>query len=245
MLPLLTAVLLSFADPSGDARGDGGYLLPTRPAIGADALDLRAFRAERRGAGTRFTVELGRLDNPWGLPSGFSANVTDIFVGNAMGGQSDLTGLGLRTARGGWTYHLRITGGSSTLTHAPEGSGAAETLAAPTVRAEGTTLVIDAAVPPRPWAYWVTSSVYSPLTPDGLLRPTTGTGATHLQAARDDAPVPVDVLRPPGDPAPFTVGTLEAVGQTRDTRLWLLAGLGGLGLLLVGIATVQVWRRGA
>ena len=162
-----------------------------------------------------------------------------------MGGQSDLEGLNLRAANGGWTYHLRVTGGGSTLIRAPEGSGPLETLAPPVVRAEGNTLVIDAAVPPGKWAYWVASSVYSPLTPDGLLRPTTSAGPTHLQAARDDAPVPVDVLRPPGDTSPFTVGTLAAVGQTRDTRLLLLAALGGLGLLLVVVATVQVWRRSA
>ncbi|SMB91928.1 glucodextranase DOMON-like domain-containing protein [Deinococcus hopiensis] len=243
MLTLLTAALLTFADPAGDARGDGGYLLPTRPAVSAEALDLRAFRAEGQGAGSRFTVELGRVENPWGLPDGFSANVTDIFVGSALGGQRELDALNLQATTGGWTYHLRVTGGGSTLTYAPEGNGPEETLTTPVVRVQGNALVIDAAVPPRRWAYWVTSSVYSPLTPDGLLRPVAAPGDTHLQAARDDAPVPVDVLGAASDTSPFTRGILAPVGQTRDDRLLILAALGGLGLLLVVLATLRVWRR--
>ncbi|MBB5233261.1 glucodextranase DOMON-like domain-containing protein [Deinococcus budaensis] len=244
MLTLLTAALLSLADPAGDARGDGGYLLPTRPALSADALDLRSFEAAPQGAGMRFTVGLGRVENPWQSPLGFSAGVTDIFVGGGLGGERRLDDLRLTTARGGWQYHLRVTGFGSTLSRAPQGEQEAARLAAPSVRVEGTRLVIDAAVPPGRYAYWVTSSVYSPLTPDGVLRPVTTPGQAVLQAGRAGAPVPVDVLLPSGDPAPFTQGTLAPVGQTRDTRTLLLAGLGGLGLLLVAFATLAQRRRG-
>ncbi|WP_245872832.1 glucodextranase DOMON-like domain-containing protein [Deinococcus planocerae] len=243
-LLLLTAALVSFPDPAGDARGDGGYLLPTRPAVSEDALDLRGFRAEPQGQEMRFTVELGRIENPWGAPSGFSAGVTDIFVKTGVGGVRTLDHLRLNvTGTGGWTYHVRVTGFGASLRRAPEDGGPPTTLTAPTVRVEGTGLVIDAAVPPGDYGYWVTSSVYSPLTPDGVLRPVTTPGPTALQAGRADAPVPVDVLLPSGDPAPFTQGTLAPVGTTRDPRTLLLLGLGGLGLLTVGIATVAVWRR--
>ncbi|GAA5532805.1 hypothetical protein Dalu01_01195 [Deinococcus aluminii] len=244
VLTLLTAALLSFSDPAGDARGDGGYILPTRPPVSADALDLRSFQATPQAAGMRFTVGLGRIENPWGAPSGFSAGVTDIFVGRGLGGERTLDDLRLRTTGGGWTYHLRVTGFGSTLTQVPEGGGTPVPLPAPTVRLEGTRLVIDAAIPPGEYAYWVTSSVYSPLSPDGLLRPVTTPGPTHLQAGRADAPVPVDVLLPSGETTPFTQGTLAPVGQTRDTRVLILAALGGLGLLLVVGATVTLWRRG-
>ncbi|GAA5511960.1 hypothetical protein Dcar01_00674 [Deinococcus carri] len=244
VLTLLTAALLSFSDPAGDARGDGGYILPTRPAMSADALDLRSFQARPQGGGMRFVVGLGRIENPWGAPGGFSAGVTDIFVGGGLGGQRTLDGLRLNTTGGGWEYHLRVTGSGSTLERVPEGGGAPVRLPDPTMRVEGTSLVIDAAVPPGEYAYWVTSSVYSPLTPDGVLRPVTTPGPTALQAGRADAPVPVDVLSPSGDPAPYTQGTLAPVGRTRDTRTLVLVGLGGLGLLLVVAATVRVWRRG-
>lgn len=245
VLTLLTAALLSLADPAGDARGDGGYVLPSRPALSADALDLRSFEAAPLGAGMRFTVGLGRIENPWEAPLGFSAGVTDIFVGGGLGGERRLDDLRLTAARGGWQYHLRVTGFGSTLRRAPQNEGEAATpLAAPTVRVEGTRLVIDAAISPGRYAYWVTSSVYSPLTPGGVLRPVTTPGQAVLQAGRAGAPVPVDVLLPSGDPAPFTQGTLAPVGQIRDTRTLTLAGLGGLGLLLVIAATLAQRRRG-
>ncbi|WP_235183189.1 glucodextranase DOMON-like domain-containing protein [Deinococcus phoenicis] len=244
MLTLLTAALLSFSDPAGDARGDGGYVLPTRPAVSEDALDLRSFQAAPQGAGMRFTVGLGRIENPWDAPGGFSAGVTDIFVGSSLGGQRTLDGLRLNTSGGGWDYHLRVTGFGSTLEQVPEGGGTPLPLPAPTVRVEGTSLVVDAAIPPGEYAYWVTSSVYSPLTADGVLRPGTTPGPTNLQAGRADAPVPVDVLLPSGEGSPYTQGTLAPVGQTRDHRTLVLVALGGLGLLLVVVATVILWRRG-
>lgn len=244
VLTLLTAALLTFSDPAGDARGDGGYVLPARPALSADALDLRRFQAERQRAGMRFRVGLGRIENPWGAPGGFSANVTDIFVGGGLGGQRTLDGLRLGAAGGGWQYHLRVTGFGGTLERVAESGGEPVRLPAPTVRVEGTDLVIDAAIPPAEYAYWVTSSVYSPLTPDGVLRPVTTPGPTTLQAGRADAPVPVDVLLPSGDGAIFTQGTLPPVGQTRDHRILVLVAVGGLGLLLVTLATVRVWRQG-
>lgn len=245
VLTLLTAALLSVADPAGDARGDGGYVLPTRPAISADALDLRSFQAAPQGTGTRFTVGLGRIENPWEAPSGFSAGVTDIFVGGRLGGERTLDALRLSTEGGGWQYHLRVTGFGSTLTRAPqEAGGEAASLPAPSVRVEGTSLIIDAAVPPSQYAYWVTNSVYSPLTPDGVLRPVTTPGPATLQAGRAQAPVPVDVLLPSGGAAPFTQGTLAPVGQTRDDRTLILAALGGVGLLVVIAATARLWRRG-
>ncbi|MEW6420288.1 MAG: glucodextranase DOMON-like domain-containing protein [Deinococcota bacterium] len=244
MLTLLTAAVLSFSDPAGDARGDGGYVLPTRPSVSADALDLRSFQAEPQGKEMRFVVGLGRIENPWNAPSGFSAGVTDIFVGSRLGGQQTLDDLRLKTAGGGWDYHLRVTGFGSTLEHAPEAGGMPVPLPAPEVRVEGTNLVIDAAVPPGEYAYWVTSSVYSPLTRDGVLRPVTTPGPTNLEAGRADAPVPVDVLLPSGDPAPYIQNTLPPVGQTRDIRTLVLVALGGLGLLLVVAATAAIWRRG-
>ncbi|MEF2278752.1 glucodextranase DOMON-like domain-containing protein [Deinococcus sp. YIM 134068] len=244
MLTLLTAALASFSDPAGDARGDGGYILPTRPAVSAEALDLRGFQARAGGSGMRFTVELGRIENPWGAPGGFSAGVTDIFVRTGVGGARTLDGLRLNVSgSGGWGYHLRVTGFGGTLRAAPEAGGEPTPLAAPTVRVEGTNLVIDAAIPPGQYAYWVTSSVYSPFTPDGVLRPVTVPGPASLQAGREGAPVPVDVLLPSGDASPFTVGLLAPVGSTRDPRTLLLLGLGAFGLLTVLLATVAVWRR--
>lgn len=241
---LLSAAAFIFSDPAGDAHGDGHYVLPTQPAITPDALDLREFRAESQNGHLRLSVGFGALANPWKLPSGFSAGVTDIFVKSGLGGVQALDDLRLQAVSGGWQYHVRVSGAGSRLEQRTDGRAATDTLAAPTVQVQGTTLVIDTAIPAGEYGYWVTNSVYSPLTPDGLLRPTTQAGASGLQAPRADAPVPVDVLARPGDTSAYQNGMLAAVGQDRDPRPWWLAGLGLLGLMLTVLTTMHLWRLG-
>ncbi|MFC3832275.1 MULTISPECIES: glucodextranase DOMON-like domain-containing protein [Deinococcus] len=245
MLSLLTAAMLTIPDPAGDARGDGGYVLPTRPAISQDTLDLRSFSAQPQGQGMRLTVAFGQLGNPWNAPGGYSAGVTDIFVRTGFGGQSVLGDTGLRVrGASGWQYHVRVTGFGTTLKTVTEDGRDVRALPAPTMRVSGASLVIDAAIPPGTYAYWVTNSVYSPLSADGVLRPTTGGGASALQAGRADAPVPVDVLAPAGDLGAYTDFTVAPQGETRNTATLILAGLGLLGLLITLGATIAVWRRG-
>ncbi|MFK7601270.1 glucodextranase DOMON-like domain-containing protein [Deinococcus sp. SM5_A1] len=243
LLLLLTASLLTVPDPAGDALGDGGYILPRQPAVTEDALDLRSFSAAPQATGMRFTVSLGQIGNPWNAPSGFSAGVTDIFIKTGPGGQTALADTGLRARSGGWHYHLRVTGYGSTLERTDDAGEQTERLTAPTVQIEGTGLVIDAAVPAGSYAYWVTSSVYSPLSAGGVLKPTGSTGPGSLQTGRADAPTPVDVLAPAGDTRAFTDGTLAPVGDTRDRASVILAVLGGLALLATVVATVAIWRR--
>ncbi|WP_229844241.1 glucodextranase DOMON-like domain-containing protein [Deinococcus indicus] len=247
LLPMLSIPLLAaqitVTDPAGDARGDGGYVLPTRPAITAEMLDLRAFTADSTGQTMRFTVSFGQMGNPWNAPGGFSAGVTDIFVKGALGGQQVLADTGLRVrGQGGWQYHLRVTGVGATLTEANT-LGRLTVRAAPTVRVDGTSLVIDTDLPAGKYGYWVTSSVYTPLSASGLLRPSQDVRPDALQAGRADAPTPVDVLAPAGDTQAFTNDTLAAVGETRDWVSIALIALGGAGLLVTVIATVFVWRR--
>ncbi|MFT2720169.1 glucodextranase DOMON-like domain-containing protein [Deinococcus sp. A31D244] len=246
LLPMLSIPLLAsqltIADPAGDARGDGGYILPTRPAVTAEMLDLRAFAADSSGDTMRFTVSFGQMGNPWNAPSGFSAGVTDIFIKGALGGQQVLADTGLRVReQGGWQYHLRVTGTGATL-HEANTLGTLTTRAAPTVQVQGTSLIIDAAVPAGNYGYWVTNSVYTPLSAGGLLKPGPGTQPTALQAGRTGAPTPVDVLAAAGDTQAFTNDTLAAVGETRDWVSIALIVLGGLGLLITVIATAVVWR---
>ena len=242
-MPLLTlfAAALTFADPAGDAHGDGGYLLPQRPLVSAEALDLRSFGAQPLGSGTRLTVGFGGHQNPWELASGFSAGVTDIFVKTDAGGERELPGLNLRTAGdGGWQYHVQVSGAGAFLEQL-RGERLTR-LSPPQVRMEGTELTID--VPQLPFgrhAYWVTSSVYTPLSRDGRLVPAATVNPSGVQANADRGPVPVDVLAAPGDRRAYTEGVLAAVGQTRDWRLTTLAGLGGLGLVVTALSLWRSW----
>ncbi|WP_328774558.1 glucodextranase DOMON-like domain-containing protein [Deinococcus aquaedulcis] len=242
MLALLASTI-TLSDPAGDARGDGGYVLPTRPAITPDMLDLRAFSAQPQGEGMRLTVSFSAMGNPWNAPSGHSAGVTDIFVKGPLGGQQALADTGLRVrGQGGWAYHLRVSGGGASLVRA-DSQGALTRLPTPQVQVSGTSLIIDAAVPPGTYGYWVTNSVYTPLSATGVLRPVTQTGPTLLQAGRADAPTPVDVLAPAGDTQVYSALTLAPVGETRDWVSLTLIALGVGGLLLTVVATVIVWRR--
>lgn len=240
----LTAAAFTFADPAGDAHGDGQYVLPTRPAITADTLDLREFKAEEIDHKLRFTVGFGAVGNPWHLPSGFSAGVTDIFVKASLGGVDKLDDLNLTAAgAGGWQYHLRISGGASSLERFTEGSNLLTPMTAPVVRMEGTNLVVDTVIPAGQYGYWVTSSVYTPLSTSGLLRPSTQPSSVGLQAPRANSPVPVDVLAAATDRSAYTSGTLAAIGQTKDWRPWWLTLLGGAGLLITLLATFRIWRE--
>lgn len=240
-LALVAAAVLNFADPAGDAHGDGGYVLPLRPPVSAEALDLRSLTVEREGQTTRLTVGYGGQQNPWDLPSGFSAGVTDIYVRTDAGGQRTLPGLRLEVTDGGWQYHLRVSGAGALLERYT--GEKREVLAQPEVRMDGPNLIIETPnLPEGEHAYWVTSSVYTPLSAEGRLTPSDTASASGLQASSENAPIPVDVLAAPGDRRAYTEGRLAAVGQTRDWRLLTLMGLGALGLLLTALATWRAWQ---
>lgn len=242
LLPALAA-LFTFTDPVGDAHGDGSYVLPTRPAVSADALDLREFQVERGQMGLTFRVSLGATQNPWQLPSGFSAGITDIFVKGNLGGVNELPDLNLRVSEG-WQYHLRVSGAGASLEQAQPDGKSTEPMTAPQVKLQGTTLLISTVIPPGNYGYWVTSSVYTPLSELGYMLPTAQVGPGNLTTARPNPPVPVDVLAREGDDGAYSTGRFAPVGQGRDFRPVVLSVLGGLGLLLTVLASLRVWRGG-
>ncbi|MCY1701920.1 glucodextranase DOMON-like domain-containing protein [Deinococcus sp. SL84] len=247
--------LLRVSDPAGDAHGDGSAQLPTGPAIAPEALDLRSFEVWPRGRFLSFRTEFGALQNPWNAPAGFSAQTLDIFIGTRSGGESTLADLNLRTEGGGWQYHLRVTGQGARWTHASEAPAAGVNAPpdedppspalppAPQVRTEGNTLVIDTELPRGRYAYWVTSSVYSPMSAGGVLVPGgSGPFAVKVPAGHTSVPVPLDVLAEEASPQPFNLGQLAPVGRLNDFRPWLLWGLGLLGLGLAAGASIALWR---
>lgn len=242
--------LLQVTDPAGDVYGNGGAQLPTQPAITPEALDLRRFEVWPRGDHLTFRTEFGALQNPWNAPGGFSAQTLDIFIGTRRGGETALADLNMHTEGGGWQYHLRVTGFGARWTHASEVADAASpvpsgdrppTPPAPQVRTEGSALVIETELPRGQYVYWVTSSVYSPMSAGGVLTPG-GSGPFSVGVPAGSAPVPLDVLMEEASPQPFNLGRLAPVGQLSDFRPWLLWGLGLLALGLAAAASVGLWR---
>jgi C-terminal binding-module, SLH-like, of glucodextranase len=239
---LPATLLLSVPDPAGDASGDGSYQFASQPALSTSMLDLRLLRAEDQGGKLRLKISLGAVGNPWNSPVGFSGLVLDVFVKTQVGGVGELTGLGLRTpGNDGWQEHYRLDG--FTVQHFSVGStGKFRVAAAPRVRLEGTDFVIDTGLRAGQYSYWVTSSAYTPLSPDGLLRPG-GDTAAGLLSAREGTPVPLDVLLGGDQKAVYATAELPAVGIVRDARaqhlLWASVG----GLLVAVIAGIVAWRR--
>ncbi|WP_424951758.1 glucodextranase DOMON-like domain-containing protein [Deinococcus sp.] len=245
MLSLLAAALLTIPDAAGDTRGDGSYTLPTRPALSAGALDLRELKVENQGGKLRLTIGLGAVQNPWNAPLGYSAGVIDIFVKSRLGGATALAKLGFVTPpQQGWQYHLHLNGFGSSLEFVPDGQTAPQPRNTPlTVQLSGSAVVIDTPIPAGQYSYWVTNSVYSPFTPDGMLHPGTGGGSASLIAPRNNGPIPVDVISGGDQARAYATGVLQPVGRARDRRALLLLGLAAAGLLLGLIATVRVWRK--
>lgn len=245
MLSLLAAALLTIPDAAGDTRGDGSYTLPTRPALSASALDLRELKVETVGGKLRLTIGLGAVQDPWIAPLGYSAGVLDIFVKSRLGGASSLARLGFVTpSQQGWQYHIHLDGFGNTLEFVPDGQTAPQLRSVNlNARLSGSAEVLDTPIRAGQYSYWVTMSVYSPFTPDGMLHPGTGGGSASLIAPRNDAPIPVDVISGSEQARAYALGVLQPVGQTRDRRALLLLALGAAGLLTGVVATVRVWRK--
>ena len=249
LLPLMLgsaapASLLSVTDPAGDAQGDGSYQLPARPTMNASQFDLRALQVQDIGGKLQLAVTLGSVGNPWNAPAGFSGVVLDVFIKTGPGGASALTGLGLRVpSDSGWQEHYRVNGFVRQHFRVDGAGKAVLQKDAPSVKLDGTELILTTNLEAGSYRYWVTSSLYTPLGKDGFWRPGGDSGTNDLRSARAGSPAPLDVLLA-GDQRPiYTSGVLPGVGQVIDVRALTLLGIAAAGLLIAIIAGVIAWRR--
>lgn len=244
---MILAVLLTVADPQGDTRGDGSYVLPVALSGPlARSLDLRDFRAEGVGGKLRLTVGMGGLDNPWNAPLGFSAAMVDVFVKTDYGGARALgdSANDLQTPPGeGWQHRYTVTGFGTRAYLADKDGKVRADAGVPRVRTEGSSIVLDTDLPTGRYSYWVTSRVYSPLTQGGALSPREGGGGEALSAPRAGMPQAVDVLYGGDQARAYASRVLYATGELRDRRPLALLALAGAGLLLAAFATLRAWRR--
>lgn len=242
---LAATLLLAQPDATGDARGDGSYILPSGLKISEANLDLRELRAEAVDGQLRLTVTLGALANPWNAPQGFSGPIVDIFVKTRIGGRQVLDLTGLSTPAGdGWQYHFRLDGLTNRWWSVPEGQTTATPRREPlSLRVQGTSLVLDTPLKAGQYSYWVTSSVFSPFTQDGLLRPGTQPGPAALASTLPEAPPVVDLIGAGDQARAYLTRVLAPVGQVRDRRSLALLIAGGAGLLVALVASFLVWRK--
>ncbi|AFZ65968.1 glucodextranase DOMON-like domain-containing protein [Deinococcus peraridilitoris] len=239
------AVLLVVPDPAGDVRGDGSYVLPSALLSGMErSVDLRELRAENEGGKLRLVIGLGGADNPWKAPSGFSAPLLDVFIKTDFGGTRELADTGFTTPPGsGWHLRYQISGFGTRAWKASREGSVAPTDDRPVVQLEGSSIIVNTNLPAGRYGYWVTSRVYSPLTPDGYLPPRVGGDSASLSVVRSGMPSAVDVLFGDDQIRTFHDRVLPISGELHDRRPLALLVLAGLALLLAVIATVRAWRK--
>lgn len=111
---LILASLLTLQDPLGDAFGNGSLLPPTdivfrTPGVFdaqlLEVLDTPTFSLR---------LTMGRLNNPWDLPYGFSLPIIEFYLDTGAEGERELLpGSGMSLPSGAtWNYALRLTGES-------------------------------------------------------------------------------------------------------------------------------------
>lgn len=267
---MATPLLFSLPDPVGDASGDGSYQLPAAPAMQKSDFDIRSLNVQNVGGKLRLTVSLSAIHNPWQALSGWSGVTLDIFIKTAAGGRTALDDLALSTpGLLGWQEHYRLNGfgvqhfqatnlqatnlqatsgstdsTSSTSTDNASTDSAALVTDQNKVTVRGTDIVLDTALPAgNSYAYWVTTSVYTPLNASGVLPASGNSSGATLRSARSGSPAPLDVLLSGDQRSVYLSGVLPPVGQSTDYRALALLGVALAALLFtVGLA-VYIWRQ--
>ncbi|GGJ50863.1 hypothetical protein GCM10008938_41080 [Deinococcus roseus] len=237
--------MLNYPDPSGDHRGDGTYHLPENlTSTEQSSLDLRNFTASDDNGKLSLEVGLGALANPLKAPLGFSTAILDIFIKTRVGGSTTLGETGFETPPGqGWQYHLHLSGFNKDFYRVPKLTP--EKLKSDDIKVtpSGTTLQIQTPIPAGQYEYWVTVSLFDPLTPAGLVSPGNDNNPFHLTSALNNPPAPVDVLAQGDQGRAYIQRTLPPVGNLQDFRPWILLGMGILGVIGVVVATIMLMNR--
>lgn len=78
---------ITFTDPTGDDKGPGNYVYPTDAVYKRGSFDLSKLVVSKSGANVDFSVDVNsRLEDPWGMGTGFAVQMVFIFINNAPGG---------------------------------------------------------------------------------------------------------------------------------------------------------------
>jgi len=91
-----------FDDPKGDDNGPGTYIYPTDPVYTHGSFDLLKLRTEKSGDQVSFTIDVAaKLEDPWGMGTGFAVQNVFIFIKNKDGGHTDgIPGINVQFAKG-------------------------------------------------------------------------------------------------------------------------------------------------
>jgi hypothetical protein len=240
---LILASLLTLHDPVGDAFGNGNLLPPTDVVFRTPGV-FDAQLLEVPDTPT-FSIRLtmGRLNNPWDLPYGFSLPIIEFYLDTGAEGERYLLpGSGMNLPPGTtWNYALRITGES--LAVLAPGIEAGQPIditdsAGARLSVEGDTIIVTTELP-RPTRFSLYGMVgsYDFFDPTGwrpvLPEPTAGAFGSPTQQVRA-----IDILAEDleSQARAIDTGILPEIRPQARRDGWLqLMGLGVL-LALVGVA---------
>lgn len=96
------AQTVTFTDPTGDDKGPGNYIYPTDAVYTPGSFDLTKLSVTRSGANVDFAVDVNsRLQDPWGMGTGFAVQMLFIFIDTGPGGHTDTPpGVNVKFAEG-------------------------------------------------------------------------------------------------------------------------------------------------
>jgi hypothetical protein len=230
-------VLFSVSDPQGDSLGDGGYRLPAARSDAAQ-LDLRTFTASDQDGKLQLRLTMGGVRNPDKAPNGFSLPVIDVFMGQGRGGQEKLGSTGFRsTPNRGWKYHLRVSPWTASLERDSSASNL-PVLSGVKVRVQGASIIVDTGLPAGAYTYWAFTSLYDPLTPDGVAKPQTSANPLRLISIIPNAPTALEVLSPTSQVGLYATLEVPPLNEpVIETNPLLYTTIAGLILALV----TSVW----
>lgn len=239
---LILASALTLHDPVGDAFGDGSLVPPTdvvfrTPGVfDAQLLEVPATPT------LSLRLTMGRLNNPWDLPYGFSLPIIEFYLDTGTEGERDLLpGSGMSLPPGvTWNYALRITGESFTVL-APGGEAGAPIDITESVGAalsvEGDTIVVTTELPrPAQFSLYGMVGSYDFFDPTGWRpvapEPTAGAFGSPTQSVRVIDVLSEDVA---SQVRAIETGILPEIRPPARREGWLqLVGLGVL-IALVGV----------
>lgn len=244
---LAASLLLSLSDPIGDANGDGTYQLPSSLSDEQKAsLDLRSFEAYNNNGSLQLEIGLSALANPLNSPMGFSVPEIDVYIKTALGGAHILGSSGFRTPNtSGWQYHIKINPFRARIFEQKEGQSKATERAIEDfklkIETKGSKVIINSTISNTAYSYWVTTSLYDPLTPDGIQMAGTMAGPYTLATSLPHSPSAIDVLYEKRQSGLYATRVLPPIGKNEDHRPWFLLAIGMVAALVSLVLTAAIW----
>lgn len=253
MISLALAVLLHFQDPIGDAVGNGSLQPPTA-AIYRDlaALDINAFTLYDT-ATLSFALSFVQLDNPYGLPNGFSLPIIELYFEDtkASAGSTTLLPGSMMSLPAGrsWHYAVKLTGDAALLYQGfndepPIELGSTHSIL---LELDTTTLMVTTSLP-RPESLRIYGMVgnYTAFNETGWQSISSSPSPWAYSSETQTRPV-VDVLTSSFEAQQQAIdtGILPPMQVTQSSSTWQILMVAGLLIAVLGVFARHFWRRPA